>query len=224
MVCFVATSGKCELLLMVGPNINITQSLSNNAEECIAVNPANPQSLFASDTWTLASRYSTNAGVTWSDSDTSLFPAYGTDVAAAWDEFGNLFLARSGSQGAVGVSTNGGATFRIAYQFPLSGTDQPNLAVGPSSVPGQGSAWVVYVAAWIGLRGASVTGLGAIGSFTPAEYVIGDFALGGMAVGPTGQVIVVYQDASSGTGQWEPLVPRMRGRLLRHCSNATFGL
>src|SRR5204862_4723337 len=82
-------------------------------------------------------------------------------------------------------------------------TDQPSVATGPSAVAGQGSVWITYTdsSGRLVVRGAAVTGLGAIGSFGSAQVAPGpggDF--GDIAIGPTGQVMVVYQDPSSGVG------------------------
>jgi hypothetical protein len=83
--------------LTVGPSINISKSAENNAEECIAINPKNPLNLFASETWSLMTKYSLDGGMTWSDSDVSALPASIGDVSTAFDAFGNLFLVRFGT-------------------------------------------------------------------------------------------------------------------------------
>src|SRR6266566_2835499 len=109
-----------QVTVTVGPNINITQSLGNNAEECIAINPANPANLFASETYLLATRYSFDGGITWSNSNLSALPASIGDVSAAFDTFGNLFLIRLDttplSKVDVCLSTNGGASFGLLYE------------------------------------------------------------------------------------------------------------
>src|SRR5580765_1034909 len=71
--------------LTVGTNINITKSAANNSEECISINPLNPNQLFASETWSLATKYSTNGGVTWLNSNISTLGANIGDVSSAWD-------------------------------------------------------------------------------------------------------------------------------------------
>src|SRR5438034_9149402 len=69
--------------LTVGPNVNISKSSENNAEECIAINPKNPLNLFASETWSLMTKYSTDGGMNWSNSDVSAQPSsHGYDAAA----------------------------------------------------------------------------------------------------------------------------------------------
>jgi hypothetical protein len=76
-------------------------------------------------------------------------------------------------------------------------SDRPTVAVGPDSV------WVGYTSvpsAVIQAAGARVTGLGRFGSFSAPQSVptragMGGFpGTGGIAVGPRGQVLVVYQN------------------------------
>jgi len=164
--CFAAGKAAGEVTLMVGPNVNITRSTNNNAEECIAINPTNPKNLFASDTWTVASRYSVDGGITWKDSDVSALPPSRGDVSAVFDNFGNLFLARfvgGGAQSAVGLSVDSGATFALLYQSSgLSGADEPIVDAGPSATPGEGRVWFAYSLGTLVVRGAEVGGLGGV--------------------------------------------------------------
>ena len=203
LLLFSPPAGLGAVTLSVGPNVNISKSSGNNAEECIAINPANPANLFASETWSLVTRYSTDGGITWNNSNVSALPSSVGDVSAAFDDFGNLFLVRFGTSDriAVGLSTDGGATFSLLYQTPDNNNDQPSVATGPSSVPGQGSVWITYTASPDSLvaRGAAVTGLGKVGSFSAAQTAgTGDF--GDISVGPSGQMMVVYQSDTSGVG------------------------
>ena len=108
--------------MTVGPNVNISKSFGDNAEETIAINPKNPANLFASETYLLVTRFSLDGGLTWSNRDVSALGSSDGDVSAAWDDFGNLFLVRLSSglyQVVVGVSTNGGTTFRLLYKSNL---------------------------------------------------------------------------------------------------------
>jgi hypothetical protein len=189
--------------LSVGPNINITKSSGNNAEECIAINLVNPLNLFASETWLLATKYSTDGGMTWNNSNLSALPTSQGDVSAAFDNFGNLFLVRFGTsyRVAVGLSTDGGASFSLLYQTPDSNNDQPSVTTGPGLLPSQGSVWITYntTADTFVARGAAVAGLGVVGSFSAAQTAgTGDF--GDIAVGPSGQIMVAYQSDTSGVG------------------------
>ena len=55
----------------VGPNFNISKTSSGEAETSIAINPTNPQNLFATSTAGLVELYSMDGGVTWTASDIS---------------------------------------------------------------------------------------------------------------------------------------------------------
>src|SRR3954465_7835550 len=128
--------------LLVATNMNITKSSANNAETTIAVNPLNPNNLFADDTITDIGRFTTNGGATWQNSNLSALPSTIGDVATAWDTFGNLFLVQFAGNNlkiAVGLSTNGGASFSLLYQTTSTQNDQPSVVVGPSGTNGVGS-------------------------------------------------------------------------------------
>jgi hypothetical protein len=190
--------------LTVGTNINITKSIANNAEETIAINPLNPNNLFADDTWTTIGRYTTNGGVTWQDSNLSALGQSIGDVSAAWDTFGNLFLIQFNNSGAavVGLSTNGGASFKLLYTSTAAG-DQPTVVVGPGNAPGKGSVWLFFadLSTRPTVQGAIVNGLGAVGSFSAPQNAPGPGGnFGDIAIGPNGEVLVAYQDSGSGEG------------------------
>ncbi len=104
--------------LSVGPNLNLSRMLDNQAHETVAIDPSNPQRLFvASTTWhggyagtinlaagqvpgALFASWSTNGGVTWSsrlmatgEDGVDGLPAGMMNPHAAFDQFGNLFVA-----------------------------------------------------------------------------------------------------------------------------------
>jgi hypothetical protein len=191
-------------MLTVGTNINITRSAANNSEECISINPLNPNQLFASETWSLATKYSTNADATWQNSNISTLGANIGDVSSAWDTYGNLFLTflDPSLHVVTGVSTNGGATFRLVYSTSAGNNDQPTVVVGPSNVPGQSSVWIFYAdsSSRPTVQGAQVTGLGAIGSFSSPQNVAPPGSFGDITIGPNGQVMIAYQNNGSGIG------------------------
>jgi hypothetical protein len=143
------------------------------------------------------------------------------DEQLAWDRYGNLwmtYLLNSSGNVLVALSTDGGLTFtKVADVAPVTGLgntkpkpkprvhvnpatfgDQPSIAAGSNSV------WVSYTSVPSGevqAFGASVSGLGRFGEFGPVEAVPspngrGDY--GDTAVGPNGEVVVVYQDKTGG--------------------------
>lgn len=182
----------------IGPNVNVTQLAGNQAESTISINPTNPLNLFECDTLSNIGHYSTDGGQTWATSNMSALPLSIGDVQTAWDSFGNLFITRLTQNKTVMVarSSDGGATFKDPRAVGDFASDQPAIAVGA------GSVWVAftdnhdqYVAA-----GAAVTSFDSVGTFGALELVApgGDF--GDVAVGPNGQVLVVYQNLASGQG------------------------
>jgi hypothetical protein len=194
--------------LTVATNVNISVRAGGNAEQTIAINPQNPLNLFADDTWSVVGRYSLDGGLTWSTSDVSALGTSDGDVSSAFDDFGNLFLVQFSSvttlQVVVGLSTNGGASFDLLYETTTRKNDQPTLVTGPSSTPGQGSVWISYTDRnnKLEVQGAGVTGLGSVGAFSaaqsPPDSTNGDF--GDIVVGPSGQVMVVYQNNKTTAG------------------------
>lgn len=164
---------------------------------------------------------STDGGATWttqwmarsnSPQPGDLPRAYG-NASVAWDGYGNLFLAylsqgsiRAGTYVCLAVSIDGGATFYSPDgkgsvvmlpvnppKVPLFG-DQPTVTVGPGSAGYPGSVWVTYwTEGGIVVSGAGVSGSAAIGAFSswlpvqPAAVNYGD-----IAVGPSGEVMIVY--------------------------------
>ena len=90
--------------------------------------------------------------------------------------------------------------------------DQPSIAVGPWLNGSAGSVWVTFAAGsplHLSAAGAPVTGLGAVGDFTPVAImprpadtpgspIVGNH--GGIDIGPNGQVVVTYQDGTEGPG------------------------
>ena len=145
------------------------------------------------------------------------------DERLAWDRYGNLWMTHLEGNGHVfvGLSTDGGLRFKkvadIVPTAPRASTaptaqpvaralasqpdrfsthvaDRPSVSVGPHSV------WVDYTNVLTGqiqASGAKVTGRDGFGSFSPPESVPtrhgrGDF--GGLAVGPRGQVLVIYEN------------------------------
>jgi hypothetical protein len=193
------------------PNFNVTAMPGNEAEDAIAVNPTDPSNVVAMSTLPdvvagLAVGVSFDSGATWAR---SVIGAAGDplgeiccDEQLAWDRFGNLwmtYLVNTSGDILVALSTDGGSTFTKVADVASNG-DQPSIAVGPNSV------WVSYTffpGTQIQAFGAPVTGLGQFGSFSapesvPSPHSNGDY--GDTAVGPDGQVMATYQNATNGQG------------------------
>lgn len=209
----------------VPANVNVSQRPGNQQEATIAVDPTNASRVFItsndeSQPAGLFAAHSTDGGRTWSRQSLATgddgLPAACCDPSASWDSFGNLFLTYltfipDGSGGfqfddIVLLSTNGGASFTELAQLSTShDTDQPTITTGA------GEVWVSYrdfgpefgENGTLVARGARVFGRGRIGSFNPVQTVPGtevDGSFGDIVIGPSGQVVVTYQNPSGGEG------------------------
>ncbi len=195
------------------PNVNVNRQAGNQAEAAIAIDPTNPQRLFASSnafTGALMLSYSTDAGATWTsrfgaNGGADGLPAACCDSTVTWDRYGNLFLVyldqnvlpptKNGSV-RVALSTDGGQNFSLIASLPSGNVDQPTVTNGPWTNGADSAVWVTWTdgSDAINLSGAHVTGNGSanIGAFSAAiKAGNGDF--GDVAVGPGGQVMVAYQ-------------------------------
>jgi hypothetical protein len=193
-------------------NFNVTAMPGNEAEDAIAVNPTNPSNVVAMSTLPdvvagLAVGVSTDGGATWARrviGSTTADPLGDIccDEQLAWDRFGNLwmtYLLNSSGDVFVALSTDGGGSFTKVADIQTKSGDQPSIAVGPNSV------WVSFTRTpgnQIQAFGAPVTGLDHFGSFTAPENVPspGNGDYGDTAVGPAGQVMVTFQNATNGQG------------------------
>ncbi|MGA2544444.1 MAG: hypothetical protein ABSG78_23080 [Verrucomicrobiota bacterium] len=214
-----AAQGQLVLTNAAG-NIDVTKLKGNESDGVIALNPLNPAQMFiAANTNVEAGLYgavSVNSGVTWSAVSLANLPV-GAYPAVAWDGYGNLFLAYAdGALSGIDVaaSTNGGTNFNVMTNYANGLTNlasgdyafQPRIAVGTGTA--LGSVWVLYKDFSLAFnplvaQGAAVTGTNAFGTFGPAEIVPGstnDCGFGDIAVGPQGQVMVVYQNLFDSAG------------------------
>src|SRR5947209_99389 len=200
--------------LTAGTNLDISHLLGNENEVAIAINPTNPNNIVAttvadaspSGQWVFRSF---DGGATWNG-----IPLVAPTVNAAisdgqlvFDNFGNLFLTLLDADGAkLLLSSNGGQTFTSLGAIVGGNVDQPSIAVGPGLTPGSGSIWMSVRDdngnGSIDVAGASVSGLGIVGSFTSPVSLIGSDIgnFGSIAVGPSGQVLVTYQENNGGLG------------------------
>ncbi len=201
------------LATAAGPivNFNVTAMPGNEAEDAIAVNPTNPSNVVAMSTLPdvvagLAVGVSFNGGGSWArrviGTTGDPLGEICCDEQLAWDRFGYLwmtYLVNTSGDVLVALSTDGGISFTKVADIATNG-DQPSIAVGRNSV------WVSYTffpGTQIKAFGAPVTGLGQFGSFSapesvPSPHSNGDY--GDTAVGPAGQVMVTYQNATNGQG------------------------
>lgn len=201
---------------VVMANVNVSTRTGNQTEATVAINPTNAQQIFVASNdestgqGVLAAR-SNNAGANWTVTNLATnadgFTGACCDPSATWDQFGNLFFTYLNTANAprsveLLLSTDGGANWTslgpLATSTAAPNVDQPTVAVGA------GSVWVSYrdAAGTISVRGAQVTGLGAVGAFGAAQVATnsnsGNF--GDIAIGPAGQVMVTYQIPSTGQG------------------------
>ena len=221
-----ALSGVTAQAARAPENINMSQQRGNEAETAVAVSHTNPlliTTVSNLETNALFHSWSSDGGATWQHDTIADGDALGfacCDAQLASDDFGNIFLVYLSSSIAVklAISTDGGATFTplsfltalptglpaMPYKSlatigqSVSG-DQPSIACGSDSV------WVSWTAfnGNIQASGAAITGLGQVGPFSPVQGIsganrAGDY--GDTAVGPDGQVFIVYQNPTGGEG------------------------
>lgn len=188
--------------------VNASRSPGPQAEEAIAVNPADPSQVFLlsnNDGRSLFGARSVDGGRTWSGgallTGADGFPQACCDPSLSWDAGGNLFLAylREDTTAAeLLCSTDGGVSFKQVASFKGK-ADQPTVTtsngavwVGFEQQPHSGGPDQVGNAGAV-LYGAPVTGSGAVGRFKRIEKVSASRAnVADIAVGPAGQVAVAY--------------------------------
>ncbi len=186
----------------VGTVVNLSQQTGNQFEGSVAIDPSNSNRMFVlarDETGNLVGARSSDGGASWTHSKVAtcvcstdkLPPAWG-NTSVTFDQFGNLFVVYLSTSAFIytdfALSTDGGATF--SHQQALaSHTDQPVVAAG------NGSVWVTYNRGGVNtVVGASVTGLGVIGTFGSPEAVpdANVSSFGDISVGPQGQVMVAF--------------------------------
>jgi len=185
----------------------------NEAEDAIAINPTNTSNVVTMATLPdapagLSVNVTSNGGHSWSHriigatAGDPLGPIC-CDEQLAWDQYGNLWMAylvNTNGDVLVALSTDGGKSFRTVEDLQTKFGDQPSIAAAANSV------WVSFTASpgtQIEAFGAPVFGLGQFGSFSAPEPVPspgGNGDYGDTAVGPSGQVMVTYQNSTNGQG------------------------
>jgi len=181
-------------------NVNVSKMKGNQAEGAIAVDRADPTKLFAVSNIDIGDGLmvatSSDSGVTWLSrmiaNDSDNLPPACCDGSAAFDSFGNLFLAYLNSkdnQVELLSSTDAGKSFSLIAQYNGM-VDQPTVVTGP------GSVWLDFDHGdGVAVTGADVSGLGQVGAFSRLQQIRGSAGgnFGDIAVGPSGQVMVTYQ-------------------------------
>ena len=206
------------------PDVNVSK-LANYQNECaIAKNPTNKMELFAAcnnSTGGLFAARSTNLGSTWTypdpsdktiaDGDPGQGPSACCDPTLTWDIFGNLYLAyidSSLSNIVVLLSTDSGLTFSTLATFSGS-VDQPTVVATDNAADPSPSVWVVWnQSGQMRARGASVSGLGAVGAFGGLQTIPGtsNCSFGDVAISPGSAVVQVCENPTGGQGPASLLV------------------
>jgi uncharacterized repeat protein (TIGR01451 family) len=198
-------------------SLDITKNKGNEIDPTVAVNPNSSTNVFVAGVCGsitnggLITSYTSNL-TTWTTNlvaaggnSNGLPPALG-QPSVAWDSNSNLFLAYvpTNTLGvAIAVSTNGGQSF-----FSLTNLDTNDVVQYPRIVTGAaglaaGNVWIVYKdytqsGTPLIAQGLVTTNTGSngIGAFSPPE-IIPNSGAGGfpdIAIGPSNQVIVAYQN------------------------------
>ncbi|HET7721347.1 MAG TPA: sialidase family protein, partial [Acidimicrobiales bacterium] len=201
--------------VVIGNPSNATARTGNEDESAVAVNPNNSQQIavmtngIAGDAG-LPLSFSSDGGQTW----TRTVFATGTgaggdgrptaccDPTLSWDNHGNLFvgyLQRNPRTIELYVTNNLGTSFTNLGPVDTGAAgslDQPTVVAGVNSV------WVTWRddSGGIAARGRSVTGPLTFGAWGAEQDIstVGNY--GDIAIGPAGEVMVVYQDQSGGQG------------------------
>jgi hypothetical protein len=194
----------------VGANINIDQpSMAwNQSNGTIAIDPNSPGNLFAAAetmAGVMLAAYSPDGGITWNASNLASVPLPHPEVprpSAAFDRFGNLFLAYQdgGATTWCAFSFDDGATFVGAFAV-VNNVFASRIAIATGPAP-FGSGFPNQVVVTLSNNGngvfaaaAPVQGPGLVGPFGPLSSLpgssTGDYP--SVAVGPVGQVLVAYE-------------------------------
>src|SRR5262245_11995364 len=211
----------------VTPAVNVSQAIGNQINQSVAINPANPQQVVCvadiedingnvgNTENGIFEAFSIDGGQTWNAQYLFTDPA-SIDLAAgppraAFDRFGNLFIAFTTTTLDVGVafSVDGGQTFLSQVLTPDGTNGQVSFAAGPGTRPDVATVWVSYhvnfdtttgIAPPIETIHAWTAGLSLISPFTAPAFVPGSDAANGdhndISVGPKGKAIVVYESGA----------------------------
>jgi hypothetical protein len=197
----------------VGAPSNATALTGNEDESAVAVNPNDPQQIAVMTNGIpgdagLPLSISIDGGQTWTRTVFATGaggdgrPVACCDPTLAWDNHGNLFvgyLQRTPRTIELYVTNDLGATFTNLGPVDTGAAgslDQPTVVAGANSV------WVTWRddSGGISARGRSVTGPLTFGAWGAEQDIsnVGNF--GDIAIGPNGEVMVVYQNPTGNEG------------------------
>jgi len=216
--------------ILAGTDVNVSRATGSQTEVHLAVNPQAPGNVVLTSNGGLASSgslasaefvaWTKDAGVTWQKlgitmSQDGRDSTNRFDGASAVEDFGNVhivYMRRPTSGGNNDImyarSIDGGASF-TDFRVIAGGADvdKPWVAVGPNAGnPNQQAVWVTFSDETGGAQrvlatGATVTGLGSVGTFA-ANVRIDD---GGSShnyavptVGPNGEFVVSWMSPAGG--------------------------
>ena len=208
-------------------NIDMSQQSGNEAETAVAISHTDPRritSVSNLETNGLFHSWSVDGGHTWQHdtiaTGSDSLTAACCDAQLASDDFGNIFLTylSSAIDVKMAISIDGGATFQqlnfldsLPVGLPvypwksLANIGQAVSGDQPSIGAGAGSVWISWTSfdGTIQASGAPVTGLGQVGAFIPVQRITGGNRFGDYgdtAIGPNGEVFIVYQNPTGGEG------------------------
>ena len=189
-------------VITVGANVNVTKLTGSQEETAIAIDRANSSLIAISSNSQagLVTRFSTNAGSTWSASN-SITTNGGYDSWMGADQYGNIFLSYQENQVTkIARSIDGGATYGAVATIAGSGADHPESGVGPGFAAGTNS---YYLRDSVGGQSRVITatssGLGVSTGYTVATgQGAGNF--GSTAVGPGGRTIFTTMSPEGSVG------------------------
>ncbi len=224
--------------ITVGANKNVAKMSGSQAETTIAINPANPNNIVVvalnganAGNQVMLSR-STDGGNTWTSSllggaqDGVNANTIREDPHVAFDSYGNCYVAYVVAAGTnevravCGRSSNGGASFSFVTAAGGTGTDADGLNMGTG--PDGSGHQVVYISYSdygpnrVKVAHATATALGQWGSFS--TQTVSSTANGNessVAIGPNGEVAVVWQNPDGGTGPSTLFIATSSGGTMR---------
>src|SRR5579859_699884 len=211
-------------LASIPANIDVSQRLTNESEETVAVNPTNPRNIVIVTNVDhpaagMFEGVSFDGGATWTTkligNNDNLGDAC-CDPSLSFDKYGNLFMTYLYNveiEVPIALNTDGGLHFKLIAN--IAKPPKQNLSASserrglfrfvdqPTITAAQGEVWIVFNGGGpIVATGAPVTGFGQVGSFITPEVVPGtnNCTYGDVAIGPTGEVMQVCTLTESGQG------------------------